>query len=113
MPVKTKHGRQRFPILATHLFWLKGRDECGNAGCVLRLAIPGATLLFPGFFCGVKKAVNRVRQGAIEGAQRCKRYVDKPMLASSFHQLSNAAAMIDSHDDEQAGSVGHLDNFTR
>jgi hypothetical protein len=79
---------------------VKGRDDCGHAGCVVWLAIPGATLPLLGFFSGVEKAVNRVRQGAIEGAQRCKRHIDKSMFASSFPPLGNAAAMIDMHDDE-------------
>jgi hypothetical protein len=106
--LKDAHGGDNLNILAAHL---KGRDDRGHAACVVWLEIPVATLLFPRCFGGVKKAVNRAGQGAIESAERCKGYIDKPMPASPFHQLGNAAAMIDSHDDEQACSVGHLDNF--
>jgi hypothetical protein len=82
-------------------------------GSILWLSIPGVTLPLTGFFSGVEKAMNRMRQGPIESAQRCKRHIDKPMPASSFHQLSNAASMIDMHDNEQTVRAGHLDNLTR
>lgn len=48
----------------------------------------------------IKKAMNRLHQGAIEYPQRGKRHIEKPMFACFFHQLRHAAAMIDMHNDE-------------
>jgi len=55
---------------------------------------------FSRFFSGIEKTVNLLRQGAIEGAQRNKRDIEKPMFAASLHQLGNAALAIDIHHDE-------------
>jgi len=84
-----------------------------RAMLVVRSAISGTTLPLCCVFPDIEKAPNRLRQGTIEGAHRRKRHINKPMFAASFHELDNAAAMIDMHDDEQAGSVVHLDNLPR
>lgn len=67
---------------------------------VVRSAISATTLPLFCMFPDIEKAPNRMRQGTVEGAHRRKRHIDKPMFAASFHELDDAAAMIDMHDYE-------------
>ncbi|MGA7244109.1 MAG: hypothetical protein WBX19_13045 [Terracidiphilus sp.] len=55
--------------------------------------------------------MNGLGEIVFEHLHGCERGMYKAMLATSFHQLGDAAIPIDVHDNEQAGLPGHTDNF--
>jgi hypothetical protein len=91
----------RYDLLyfVVHLFCLAGVAAMIAAEPVAG-SLSEAALLGLLFFSCVEKAVDRLHHGTTEGAQRCKRHIDKLMSAASFHQLGNASAFIDMHDDK-------------
>ncbi|MGA8743399.1 MAG: hypothetical protein WB561_19575 [Terracidiphilus sp.] len=57
--------------------------------------------------------MNDLREVVFKSLYGGERNIDKPMFVTSFHQLGDAAAVIDVHDDEPAFLPVHANNLSQ